>query len=172
MVQRRFSSWPSAAGCATDTQDIAANAAKDAAKDAAQDMVEDTAGQVYDDVSGELSQQLVNFRCTLADGRTIYFLKEKAKVVSPTGESWLNDDGYFAKFTIDDKDYLVHYPAEESDMSFEAMMTTYEVSKTSPGYDCELNVVQESDVDLPDIEVITPEELGDLMMQQMMAQGT
>ncbi len=159
-----------ASGCTTEQspQDMA----KEAALDTGQEMVQDSVGGAVEQVADDAGQQLVNFKCVLADGREIYFLKEKASVKSEAGQSWLNDDGYFALFDIDGTQYLVEYPAEQSDMSFDDMMTTYTVSKTSPGYDCELNVVTEADVTPPDIQVITPDELGELMLQQMMAQGS
>ncbi len=141
----------------------------DNANEDAKEAIGDAMGGIAEDVGDDLSQELVNFRCTLADHRTIYFLQDKASVKSEAGESWLNDEGFFAKFSIGGKDYLVKYEAEESEMTFEDMYVAYETSKTTEGFDCEINVVTEADVTPPDLEIITPDELADKMLAEMMA---
>ena len=112
----------------------------------------------------EESQELVNFQCTIAGLQTFYFLKEKVKIVSPAGESWLNDDGYFTKVEMDGDVFLVQYPVEESEMNYADMKVTYEVSKKNEVYDCELDTVTEDIVTVPDLEVITPEDLANKML--------
>jgi len=120
-----------------------------------------------EDAAQEASQELVNFKCIIADMQTIYFLKGDAKIVSTMSEGWLIDDQYYMKAEINEDEYLVVYPGEESGMNYDSMMTAYRVSKTTDGYECWLDVVTEDDVTLPDLEQITPDEMGDLMLGAM-----
>ena len=113
----------------------------------------------------EESQEKVNFKCVIAGVQTIYFLRDKAKIESVGRESWLNDDGFFAIMEVNEKEYLVQFPAEESEITFEGMMTTYDVSRTNDAYDCELDVVTEEIVTLPDLEIISNQEYGDLLIE-------
>ena len=129
--------------------------------DAAEDAVEEAAH--------EASQELVNFKCVIADMQTIYFYKEKAKIKSDWSESWLNDDGSFYVMNLGGVDYLIQQPAEQSEMDREGMMTTYYTSKTVDNIDCELDVVTEADVALPDLEILSDEEFQELLMEDIMA---
>jgi len=155
------------AACGGDNDDQSALQKKAAEKEVeyAIDAVEDAA----EDAAHEASQELVNFKCDIAGMQTIYFYKEKAKIKSAYSESWLNDDGSFVVMELMGEDYLVQYPADQSEMDREGMMTTYHTSKTLDNIDCELDVVTEADVNLPDLEIVSDEEFQELLMADIMA---
>ncbi|MBN2457739.1 hypothetical protein JXB31_01250 [Candidatus Woesearchaeota archaeon] len=144
------------------------DALKDKAADMAGEQVAEKAGDVAEEAAHQLSQENVNFRCTIKPTQQIFsFLKGDAKITSPNGESWLIADKYYIKVNLGDKDYLVKYEGEESELDSEGMMNVYALSKTTATYECELGVVKESDVTLPDLEIISPEEMGEKMLGDM-----
>jgi DNA polymerase I-like protein with 3'-5' exonuclease and polymerase domains len=155
-------------GCAGRTDNALANKADEKMQESAVQQAEEAAEQAEQ----EAKQELVNFKCTIANVQTFYFLRDKAKVVSAAGESWLNDDGFFYITEIDGKEYLVNGDMDEAEVSFDSMMQTYQISQTMDNYDCQLNVVTEADVTPPsDLEIITPEELTNMMLEQMQNYG-
>ena len=101
--------------------------------------------------------------------QTIYFYQDKAKIESFDRESWLIGDEFYAINLVGDTEYLVQFPSEESEMTVEDMMGAYRTSKSVEGIDCELDAASEAIVTLPDLEIITNEELGEMMLDQMMA---
>ena len=152
------------------------NNAEPATNDGADEDVQHAATQVEIERAAEdnvaLDQELVNFKCVIADLQTIYFLKNKAKISSEVGDSWIIDETVYIKMTLDGEDYLIKYPAmERNDIDREGMIATYHNSKAVSNIDCEMNVVKESDVALPDLEILSDEELQAKMMEGMMPEG-
>ncbi|PIN69459.1 hypothetical protein COV93_05465 [Candidatus Woesearchaeota archaeon CG11_big_fil_rev_8_21_14_0_20_43_8] len=155
------------AGCGKDDQSqVLKKKAAEKAKESAVKQVEDVA----EASAKKASQELVNFKCDIAGMQTIYFYKNKAKMETPNGESWLLDDYDYVKMNISGTYYLIKYPGEQSDMDLEGMMKTYRNSKITPGVDCELDSVTEAIVTLPNLQIITPDELQDKMMAMMTEQ--
>lgn len=127
--------------------------------EASEKIVSDTAKQS----TRKASQELMNFKCTIDGDRTFYFLKGNAKIVSSIGSSWIVDDKYYMRVKLERKYYLIKYPIEKSSIDAGEMIATYQASKTVDNLDCELNAVKESDVALPDLEIITPEEIAGIL---------
>ncbi len=129
--------------------------------------VDDATNKADDNVA--IDQELVNFKCVIADVQTIYFLKNKAAVESPAGKTWIIDDKVYIKMEIQGEDYLIEYPASErNDVNTEDMKSTYITSKSVPNVDCEINVVKESDVALPDLEILSEEGFQNKLTEGMM----
>jgi len=122
------------------------------------------------DIGDKISQEAVNFKCVIANVQTIYFLKGDAKIESDGRESWLIGDKYYMKMDIGGTDYLIEYPAAESEMTSEDMVDTYKTSKAVPNLDCQIGVVKESDLALPDLEILDSEEFQQKLTEEMMAQ--
>jgi hypothetical protein len=155
-------------GCAGRTDNKLADKANEKMQESAVQQAEAAAEKAEE----EASQELVNFKCTIADLETIYFLKGDAKVESARGESWLTEDGFFSITEVNGQEYLLKMPAEQTTITYENMMQTYQMSKTLDTHDCEIGVVKEEDVTPPqDLEVITNEEMADIMMEGMANYG-
>jgi len=119
------------------------------------------------DAKPDADQKLVNFQCTIADVVQYHFFENKIKIENPGSEGWLIDDEYYVRMEIGDKEYLVTGTTDDPGISVKDMLDMYHSSKTVPNFDCTLGGVTENLVTLPDLEIITNEELGQMMMDAM-----
>jgi len=139
-------------------QDEVSEATRAAARNVASEAVE---------VVDKAAQDFINFKCTVAGMQTIYFLKDKAKMVQAGRETWLNEDGFFSKVEINGNSYLLKSPANGAQYSFKDLMQMYEFSKHDKNYQCEKDTVTEDMVALPDYEIITNEQMAQMALQGM-----
>jgi hypothetical protein len=112
----------------------------------------------------------VNLKCTFTNAFTIYFLDEKAKVVSEASESWVMDNYGYTVIKIGDTNYIIKSPVTPTEMDYTAMKDAYYSSKFVQNMDCVEGVVTEEEMQLPNYPVMTPEELQQKMTEQMMQQ--
>ena len=152
-------------GCGKEKDD--SSVLKKKAAEKSKEISEKKAEEKLESSKKKASQELVNFKCTIENAHSIYFLKGKASVKTDYSESWLLEDGYYSKIEMQDGIYLIKNPADESEMSFEDMMSAYRTSKTIPNMDCTLGIVKESDVTLPNYPIITPEEHGQKIIEEL-----
>ncbi len=124
--------------------------------------------QAAEDAAEKASQELVNLKCTIAGIQTIYWLKGNAKSESNGREIWLMGPDSYSVVEVGGKKYLLNASIEESGMSYEAMKTNYQLSKTVDTIDCWENVVTEDMFVLPDYPVITNEEWMQMAQDEMM----
>ncbi|RMF90648.1 MAG: hypothetical protein D6733_03255 [Methanobacteriota archaeon] len=147
------------------SDDMSGKEAVDRAKDKAADLAAETAAQKAKAEAKKASQELVNFKCTMADGTTMYFLKGKGKVTSPGGNTYLDNEGVYTVMDAGGEQVLVKFPVEEATMDMDDMKAAYESSKVTDTYDCELNVVSEADVAMPDMPIMTMDEYQARLME-------
>lgn len=107
----------------------------------------------------EKKQDLVNFKCIISNTNTYYFYENKSKFERLQNEGWVYPDGYYVKVSLPPNEYLIKYPIEESPVSFDNMIDMLEISKDIDTHICEKGNVTEEDVNLPDLEIISPSEL-------------
>jgi hypothetical protein len=140
------------------------------------EMVQDMEEIEEDIQQARESNEEINFMCCNAMEQCFYFLGEKdvyINAIDGERESWLLDGKYYYKMTVGSTTYLVNDITQFDDykMSVDAMVVSLKTSEKYPGFDCEKGVVTEDHMKLPDYPMITNEELGELMIQQMMQQG-
>ena len=119
----------------------------------------------------ERSDDVVNLKCSNAMLQTFYFLGEDVKIeaIGKERESWVLDGWHYMKMEFSDGVFLVKQkPPEDIKMTIEAVNVAYKTSKKYEGLDCEVGVVTEDDVKLIDLPIITNEEMGQKMLNEMM----
>ena len=118
--------------------------------------------------NADADQALVNFKCVIGDNiQEYYFLENKIKLKSPSSEGWIIDDIHYVKITINGEDYLVTGMTSAESITNEDMIDMYKTSKLTPNLECTLGSVTEDVVTLPDLEIISNEEMADKMMEGM-----
>lgn len=118
----------------------------------------------------DAEQELINFECTLPGNQKFYVYKGSMKSSTPNGDVWIVDDKVYAKIDLGGKTYLMEQEGMGHDISLEDARDAYRVSKMTPGYDCKLGAVSASDVQLPNLEKISGDELEEKLMDDMMEQ--
>jgi hypothetical protein len=137
------------------------------AEERAKTIAEEKAVEEAEQAEQAALQEFVNFKCVIAGIQTVYFLKDKGKIEGQGTEAWITKDAAYLKMDLDGEEVLYQVPFEEAPMSYEAMETTYDASKTIETYDCQLNVVTEADVTPPSLPILTAEEFQAKLMEGM-----
>lgn len=129
-------------------------------------VVDGDQGAMQETHTADADMDLVNFKCELAGVETYYFFKGKIKLETSAQEGWIIDKVYYVKTDINGEAYLVT-GMMDPDVTADDLKNMYRTSKTTPGFDCEEGAASEADVTLPDLPVITNDELAQKMMGGM-----
>jgi|GEM_PF-4390615 len=134
--------------------------------------VQEKQAEMTNNQGKDVNQELVNFKCDIQNTGTIYFLKGDGVVKTPSSTTWVLNGYTYAKIPLENETVLVKYEKDEGMglMSTQDMIDTYKNSNMNPAVTCTLGAVTQQDMTLPNLRIITNQELKKELMNAMLQQ--